>query len=469
MGDNNDSKSEDEFDMGSADLFFGGTASSPRKVLPADGVDEKLIQKDGLLVPHTESPVVIMPRLMVPGLSQPLAQSSPRMVRKESEDGKMEEFRMNTPVIRRSKSLALRRVTSDLCSSSPHFQDFSPIPKRQRCAESRSGRESESTEADDEAGCCLQSEEESATVKAGRPYPSKLSGRTLDDSVSAVVRIPFENMLVRQDSQLFDDTDRAPGKVTELQKEFKINRRWSGRRQKENEECRLRKAAKVCKERLLHGESSQNPEEQRIKSAVEVLTGERGGVIADGTVPYALPCFQGKKEELMFISVDTLAQLMDGGFQDAVDHFEVIDCRYPYEYEGGHIMRAVNMYKADSIGEIMSWKTREQENGTNSKRMVLVFHCEFSSQRGPTMMRLLRNTDRSHNFHCYPHLCHPEIYLLSGGYKAFYEKYPDLCDPQAYIPMSHHDYQNELRLFRSKATTWHGKDVRTKHSHSIIF
>ena len=32
-----------------------------------------------------------------------------------------------------------------------------------------------------------------------------------------------------------------------------------------------------------------------------------------------------------------LAELMSGGFRDVVDHFEVIDCRYPYEYEGGHV------------------------------------------------------------------------------------------------------------------------------------
>lgn len=32
-----------------------------------------------------------------------------------------------------------------------------------------------------------------------------------------------------------------------------------------------------------------------------------------------------------------LAELMTGGFSDVVDHYEVVDCRYPYEYEGGHV------------------------------------------------------------------------------------------------------------------------------------
>ena len=32
-----------------------------------------------------------------------------------------------------------------------------------------------------------------------------------------------------------------------------------------------------------------------------------------------------------------LAELMTGGFSDVVDHYEILDCRYPYEYEGGHV------------------------------------------------------------------------------------------------------------------------------------
>jgi hypothetical protein len=56
-----------------------------------------------------------------------------------------------------------------------------------------------------------------------------------------------------------------------------------------------------------------------------------------------------------------------------------------------------------------------------SKRIVLVFHCEFSSERGPKMSRFLRKSDRQANKDCYPHLFYPEIYLLDGGYKVYFE------------------------------------------------
>ena len=52
---------------------------------------------------------------------------------------------------------------------------------------------------------------------------------------------------------------------------------------------------------------------------------------------------------------------------------------------------------------------------SHQKRTILVFHCEFSSERGPRQLRYLRACDRTRN--PYPKLHYPEIYLLYGGYK----------------------------------------------------
>lgn len=52
------------------------------------------------------------------------------------------------------------------------------------------------------------------------------------------------------------------------------------------------------------------------------------------------------------------------------------------------------------------------------KRIVIIFHCEFSSERGPRMCRFVREQDRAMNE--YPKLHYPELYILKGGYKDFF-------------------------------------------------
>lgn len=55
------------------------------------------------------------------------------------------------------------------------------------------------------------------------------------------------------------------------------------------------------------------------------------------------------------------------------------------------------------------------------KRVVLIFHCEFSSERGPRMCRFIRKRDRAMNE--YPRLHYPELYILKGGYKEFFQQF----------------------------------------------
>ena len=58
---------------------------------------------------------------------------------------------------------------------------------------------------------------------------------------------------------------------------------------------------------------------------------------------------------------------------------------------------------------------------------VIIFHCEFSQKRGPSMYQALRELDRRLHADLYPLLFFTEIYVLEGGYKLFYETYPNLC------------------------------------------
>ena len=81
------------------------------------------------------------------------------------------------------------------------------------------------------------------------------------------------------------------------------------------------------------------------------------------------------------------------------------------------------------------------------QRSILVFHCEFSSERAPRQLRYLRACDRTRN--PYPRLHYPEIYLLKGGYKEFYHTYKELCVPEEYLPMLDERYNKEYKLFRT--------------------
>ena len=62
-------------------------------------------------------------------------------------------------------------------------------------------------------------------------------------------------------------------------------------------------------------------------------------------------------------------------------------------------------------------------DSSKQKRVIIIFHCEFSSERGPSLLRFLRNQDREINQDIYPYLHYPELYLLEGGYKSFYENF----------------------------------------------
>ena len=117
-----------------------------------------------------------------------------------------------------------------------------------------------------------------------------------------------------------------------------------------------------------------------------------------------------------------LSALLSGEYNHVVEKYTIIDCRYPYEFKGGQIEGAKNIYTHEGIhSEFMKNDQHKKPCEAPHKRNILIFHCEFSSERGPKMSRFLRKNDREANKECYPSLHYPEVYLLEGGYKAFYK------------------------------------------------
>lgn len=168
------------------------------------------------------------------------------------------------------------------------------------------------------------------------------------------------------------------------------------------------------------------------------------------------------------ISPETMIDVLDGKFGDYI----VVDCRFPYEYNGGHIKDAINVFEPDPLERFFVEQFDCPESPVSpqsplfnvserlrqilfkdSKNICIIFHCEFSQHRAPKMYRFLRELDRKVHEETYPELYYPNIYVLEGGYRGFFEhlahrenvdkaKY---CVPDNYIPMDDKDYQQELQ------------------------
>jgi hypothetical protein len=184
-----------------------------------------------------------------------------------------------------------------------------------------------------------------------------------------------------------------------------------------------------------------------------------------------------KSGEIKLVSPDTVADLLTGRFDDKLNHFVVVDCRFPYEYAGGHIQNAVNLWTLERV--LAHFFTQSALPQRDTKRTVVVFYCEFSSHRAPSQWlnaryamtnscesvstvllffsfffafclncfrnlliltnafcsfraidnELIKDCDASLN----EGLVYPNCYVLKGGYEAFFLAHPELCAPQIYV------------------------------------
>lgn len=134
---------------------------------------------------------------------------------------------------------------------------------------------------------------------------------------------------------------------------------------------------------------------------------------------------------------------MAGAFSDSVARYLIIDCRFSYEYEGGHIATAVNLPTTAEVERALLNLSRvpapsTSESPPSDGKTVLVFHCEFSAKRAPSRFvfssrpaltdlcsaKHLRSKDRLLNIGCYPSVHYPEVYILQGGYADFWKSFP---------------------------------------------
>ncbi|KAF2835182.1 Rhodanese-like protein [Patellaria atrata CBS 101060] len=159
-------------------------------------------------------------------------------------------------------------------------------------------------------------------------------------------------------------------------------------------------------------------------------------VVHKPDLPHFIP--ENEPEGLPRITQDTLVDVLDGKYGHVYDHVKVIDCRFAYEYKGGHIDGAVNYDNREMLVEDLF----NCDQALPSKTL-LVFHCEYSAHRAPMMARFIRHKDRSVNQLEYPKLSFPEVYILDGGYRRFFEENSVRCFPQNYVEMDAKEYEHE--------------------------
>ncbi|KAJ5234231.1 uncharacterized protein N7469_003399 [Penicillium citrinum] len=159
-------------------------------------------------------------------------------------------------------------------------------------------------------------------------------------------------------------------------------------------------------------------------------------------LPHFVP--EDKADSLPRINQATLLEVLDGKFNDRFDNVMIVDCRFEYEYEGGHIDGAINYNDKDALaGDLFN---------APKARTALILHCEYSAHRAPIMAKYIRHQDRAVNVDTYPNLTYPDMYILDGGYSSFFAEHRSLCFPQNYVEMNakEHEFACERGLGKVK-------------------
>lgn len=193
----------------------------------------------------------------------------------------------------------------------------------------------------------------------------------------------------------------------------------------------------------------------------EVLKQEKDGLCSSGgldsimdvdDVPrLQLPHFNSDEESLPRISKETMIDVLDGKYGQCYDRLIIVDCRFEYEYKGGHIEGAINVNNKEELANQLFV-------ASSAEKTLLIFHCEYSAHRAPIMYvfnglcmvfadigyraKFVRHRDRASNSHRYPLLTYPELYILDGGYSSFFTDHSFRCFPQSYVEMGAKEHAN---------------------------
>uniref|UniRef100_A0A8C6Y0U5 protein-tyrosine-phosphatase n=1 Tax=Naja naja TaxID=35670 RepID=A0A8C6Y0U5_NAJNA len=111
-----------------------------------------------------------------------------------------------------------------------------------------------------------------------------------------------------------------------------------------------------------------------------ILDQDQRELIGDFSKAYVLQTVEGKHQDLKYISPEMMVAVLTGQFNSLIENCVIVDCRYPYEYEGGHIKGAVNLPLEKDVEDFLLKKPIVPADA--AKRVIVVFHffppaCSF--------------------------------------------------------------------------------------------
>ncbi|KAI9680270.1 MAG: cell division cycle- protein [Bathelium mastoideum] len=171
------------------------------------------------------------------------------------------------------------------------------------------------------------------------------------------------------------------------------------------------------------------------------------------TLPSFIP--EDQPDGIPRITKDTMVQVLDGQFNHIFDKTMIIDCRFEYEYEGGHITGALNYNDKDLLADALF-------EASSPCSTLIILHCEYSKHRAPRMAKYVRSRDRQVNDYRYPRLSYPEVYILDGGYSSFFEANRTRCFPQQYVGMEDKRHEDACERGMSKVRQQRAKLSRAQ-------
>ena len=96
----------------------------------------------------------------------------------------------------------------------------------------------------------------------------------------------------------------------------------------------------------------------------------------ESTPQLQLPHFIPEDDTIPRITKETMIDVLAGKYGSCYDKRMIIDCRFEYEYKGGHIESAINFNDKEELGKKLF-------DAPSAQKTLLIFHCEYSVHRAP--------------------------------------------------------------------------------------